>query len=83
MKQTYDLTPDTLRTVRNAAAITQQQLADLVSVERSTIAKIEAGSRSITPEIRRRLELALGWNGPELHDVIASVQRWKEAAANG
>lgn len=75
---TYTLTPDTLRISRNVAAMSQQQLADLISVERSTIAKLETGSRSISPEIRRRLELALGWDDPELHDVIASVQRWRD-----
>lgn len=77
---THTLTPDALRIVRHVCNLTQQQLADLVSVDRSTIAKFEAGSRSMT-ETRSRLELALSWDDPELQSVIASIQRWGEAAA--
>jgi transcriptional regulator with XRE-family HTH domain len=78
--RTYLLTPDALRIIRAVQNLTQQRLADLVSVDRSLIARIEAGERSITPEIRRRLELALEWKDPALQDVIRSVQAWKEAA---
>ncbi|KUP26181.1 helix-turn-helix transcriptional regulator [Paenibacillus sp. DMB5] len=76
---TYTLTPDALRIVRNVRNLTQQQLADLVTVDRSTISKIEAGSRSITTEVRSRLELALDWNDTNLQGVISTVQQWKEA----
>ncbi|MFE4714797.1 helix-turn-helix transcriptional regulator [Paenibacillus sp. NPDC056722] len=55
---THTLTPDALRIVRNVCDLTQQQLADLIFVDRSTITKIEAGSRSITPEICRAEDTA-------------------------
>ncbi|RED51130.1 helix-turn-helix domain-containing protein [Cohnella lupini] len=76
----YPLTAEELRVIRAVKNMTQQRLADIISVDRSLIAKIEAGSRSISPEIRRRLEMALGWNDPALQEVIRSVQAWKDAS---
>lgn len=73
------LTPARLRMIRIAAGLSQTQLAALVTVNRSTIAKYESSERGLSPEIERRLILALGWHDPELQDVLASVQRWKEA----
>lgn len=51
---------DWLRAQREAAGLTQQELADMAFMTRSHIAHIEAGRRVPSKEDARRLDLALG-----------------------
>jgi transcriptional regulator with XRE-family HTH domain len=68
---------DWLRERREAAALTQQQLADLVIMTRSHIAHIEAGRRVPSKEDARRLDTALNTGNvlssflPEQHAAVA------------
>lgn len=57
MSNTYG---DWLRQQREAAGLTQQQLADMAIMTRSHIAHIEAGRRLPSKEDARRLDMALG-----------------------
>jgi transcriptional regulator with XRE-family HTH domain len=49
-----------LRTERNEAGYTQQQLADLTGIDDSLLAKIEAGTRKPDPETIGKLAVFYG-----------------------
>ncbi|NUT27043.1 MAG: helix-turn-helix transcriptional regulator [Streptomyces sp.] len=66
---------DWLKEQREAAGLTQQQLADRAVMTRSHIAHIEAGRRVPSKEDARRLDMALGTG-----DVLSSFLPQGEAA---
>ncbi|RPK16432.1 helix-turn-helix transcriptional regulator [Paenibacillus xylanexedens] len=72
------ITPHSLRVVRNVVNLTQKQLADLIGVSRSYIAYLELGERTMTIGIQKRLQDVLGWNKPETQAIIAAVDAWRQ-----
>ena len=61
-----------IRTLRKANRLTQQKLALMVDVERSNLAKIEAGSRNVSFD---SLEKIAGGLGVTLSELVFDVER--------
>ncbi|MFG6386069.1 MAG: helix-turn-helix domain-containing protein [Muribaculaceae bacterium] len=51
-----------IRNAREAAALSQQQLADLAGIDRTNVAKIETGRYNVTLETLSRICTAMGLN---------------------
>lgn len=45
-----------LRDIRNSHGWTQQQMASALGVSKSLVCMMESGERSVTPEMRRKIE---------------------------
>lgn len=73
----HPITPFSLRVVRNVVNLTQAQIADLIGCSRSYITYLELGERSMTENIRQRIEDVLGWNTPEIQAIITAAEEWK------
>jgi DNA-binding XRE family transcriptional regulator len=61
-------TTSRLRELRDKASLSQEELAELAGVSRTTIAELELGKRTPHPKTRRKLAVALGVAPSELMD---------------
>jgi transcriptional regulator with XRE-family HTH domain len=61
-------TTSRLRELRDKASLSQEELAELAGVSRTTIAELELGKRAPHPKTRRKLAEALGVEPAELMD---------------
>lgn len=73
----HPITPFSLRVVRNVVNLTQNQLADAVGVSRSYITYLELGERSMTENIRQRIEDVLGWRTNEIQAIVTVAEAWR------
>lgn len=67
--------PSPLATARERVGLSQESLAELLTVERSTIGRWERGKRLPQPLHRRKLADALHLTLPELDEMLRPVGR--------
>ena len=75
----------TLRAVRKELGLTQQAMARLFGVKRSTYANWECGLRRVRPDMMLRIAIALGIPAEELfRDLVpVPVSRQRQAKEGG
>ncbi|AUJ76161.1 XRE family transcriptional regulator [Bacillus siamensis] len=73
------MTPKTMRMIRLAYGMTQNELADRLNCSQQLIAMIERGERRLSKRMRGRLERVFDLDA----DKIETIQRLKEMFEDG